>query len=169
MTVRVGNLDIPDHLLAINPHLRSLAVGPRTDGKGARSRWKSPVETSVHRDGDRLTVTLKGLRLVSEANERGCWAERDRRRAWQQTLLDVAFQGLEAPPLPVSVVIVRVGPRRLDADNAQGSGKHLRDAIARWCGVDDGDTARFTCRVEQERGGYAVRVLVMPKETADAT
>lgn len=166
--MRVGNLDIPDHLLAINPHLRPLAVPSGTDGAGSPGRWKGTVGVSVRRDGQRVTVTLKGLRLVSEANAREHWSSRDRRRAWQQDLLDGALRGVQPPPLPVRVTIVRVGPRRLDADNAQGSGKHLRDAVARWCGVDDGDVGRFTCRVEQERGDYAVRVLVIGGESDGA-
>ena len=68
---------------------------------------------------------------------------------------------LKAPPAPCDVRIVRVSRSRLDTDNLQGSAKHVRDAVARWLGVDDRDP-RVTWHVGQESGATAVRIVVRP-------
>lgn len=157
-TIRVGGLEIPEHLLSINPHLHALA-GQREGGtKGPR--WKRATETTARREGDVVLVTVKGLVLVSEANERETWQSRNARKLYQQELIRSALRGVEPPPPPLRVTIVRLGPRSLDVDNAQGSGKHVADAIASWCGIDDGDVARWSSSVVQERGGYCVRITI---------
>ena len=66
------------------------------------------------------------------------------------------------PPGPWRVTIVRRGPRRLDDDNATGSGQARSDHVARWLGVDDGDEAAVRFVVEQERApGYGVRIVIL--------
>jgi hypothetical protein len=42
--------------------------------------------------------------------------------------------------LPVTVVLTRVAPRRLDGDNLQSGFKAVRDGVADWLGVDDGSS-----------------------------
>lgn len=55
-----------------------------------------------------------------------------------------------------------MAPRGLDTDNLQGSAKHVRDAVARWLGVNDRDP-RVTWHVGQEHGRvYEVRIVVRP-------
>jgi hypothetical protein len=41
--------------------------------------------------------------------------------------------------LPVDVHLTRYASRALDSDNLVGSMKHVRDAVAHWLGIDDGD------------------------------
>ena len=108
-----------------------------------------------------VTVRLAGMRLASTLNAREHWGDRRRReRAQLRQLLD-ALGGVPLPAGPPwRVTVVRVGPRKLDSDNLTASAKHLRDALARWLGVDDGDEGRVRFEVEQARGPYAVRVEV---------
>lgn len=87
-TVRVGGLEIPEHLLAINPHLRALAGQREGGAKGPR--WKRATETTARREGDVVLVTVKGLVLVSEANERESWQARNARRLYQQGIVTSA-------------------------------------------------------------------------------
>lgn len=55
------------------------------------------------------------------------------------------------PPLPVKVTLVRCSSGVLDDDNATASMKHIRDVIAKWYGVDDGDPEKIQFIVTQEK------------------
>lgn len=103
-------------------------------------------------------------RVVSEANQWDGWQARCRRNraagdAWRAALaVHHAFAVRLRPPL--AVTLTRLGGRRLDDDNLAGAFKALRDAIADWLGLDDGDP-RLAWRYGQEPGGPAgVRVRV---------
>lgn len=54
------------------------------------------------------------------------------------------------PPLPCLVALVRFGRRTLDDDNATASMKAVRDEVASWLRVNDGDTSRVRFVVVQE-------------------
>jgi hypothetical protein len=100
------------------------------------------------------------IRTESEMNRRDHWRERDDRRRCQQQSVAVCLYCAGRPALPVHVTMTRIGPRRMDDDNLAGALKHVRDEIARWLGVDDGDKARVTWQVEQQRGKlHGVRVV----------
>ena len=58
----------------------------------------------------------------------------------------------ERPVFPIVVTITRLGPRALDSDNLASSGKHVRDAIATWLGVDDGVAERTLIEGVQQGG-----------------
>jgi hypothetical protein len=45
----------------------------------------------------------------------------------------------------------------MDDDGLRNSLKYVRDAIANWIGVDDGDTAKIGFRYLQERGPKLTR------------
>lgn len=65
--------------------------------------------------------------------------------------------------LPVTVVMTRIAPRRLDGDNLQSGFKAVRDGVADWLGVDDGD-ARIDWQYGQRAGGpgvYKVEIEVI--------
>ena len=80
------------------------------------------------------------VRLVSEANARGSWHGGASRAAAQRKAVVQALRAQPAhPALPVTVRIVRAAPRALDDDNLQRAAKALRDGVADWLGVDDGD------------------------------
>lgn len=108
-----------------------------------------------------IRVEIPGLRLVSEANERGAWFKGARRAATQRRVVGLVLRTRRPPPLPCVVRIVRVAPRDLDVgDNRTASAKAVRDEIAAWLGVDDGDeSVRWEVRGEVARG-YAVRVQI---------
>jgi hypothetical protein len=84
------------------------------------------------------------IRTVSEANQREHWALRLQRKHAQQiavaTLLDNVYANtVAAQDVPLDVHLTRCASRALDSDNLVGSMKHVRDAIAQWIGIDDGD------------------------------
>lgn len=109
---------------------------------------------------------LPGLRLVNPLNNRQHW-----RVVWQRgrrekasTLARLAMFRPPRPPLDVE--IIRLSRGRLDDDGATASAKHVRDAVAAWAGVDDGDTARIQFVVSQSRGDAGVRVVVRRRDGA---
>ena len=110
-----------------------------------------------------IDVTIPGLRLVSEANARGSWHGGATRAARQRSIVALVFRTLRCA-VPCNVRIVRVAPLPLDDDNLARAAKAVRDELAEWLGVDDGDE-RVSWSVAQTKGGvreYAVRVIVRP-------
>jgi hypothetical protein len=61
-----------------------------------------------------------------------------------------AKYGVKAPEVPGKVTITRLAPRQLDTDNLAGACKHVRDGVADWLGIDDGDL-RVAWVCEQEK------------------
>lgn len=80
-------------------------------------------------------------------------------RGWGQ-------QWLAADFIPMVIGITRVGPRRLDDDNCAGACKHVRDAIAKELGIDDG-SPELRWVYEQAKGRYGVRVTLAPKSRVE--
>lgn len=139
-------------LEAINPHLAAPVAKARARGE--------LVEAHAHRDGPRVTVVAKGLRLGLTKNARLHPQAEARARRRERQIIDRALAAIAAPPGPWRVVITRVGPRAMDTDNTCTSAKGVRDAIAAWLGVDDGDeSVAWEVRGEVARG-YAVRVQI---------
>lgn len=58
-----------------------------------------------------------------------------------------------------SVHLERVSPREADSDNVVGGLKAIRDEVAAWLGIDDGDP-RVVWSYSQSRGPFAVRVTI---------
>jgi hypothetical protein len=121
--------------------------------------WKIFADAGV------LGVRIEGLKLVSEANKREHFMATYRRNKAQQIVMLAALKGLD----PVGylgaemlITITRIAPRALDSDNATGSGKHVRDAIAKHIRMNDGDK-RLEWRVLQARGKYGVDVRMERK------
>ena len=136
----------------INPHLAAPVAKARARGE--------LVEASAHRDGPRVTVTAKGLRLDATPNGRAHWTATAKKRARERQVITAALARVTKPAGPWRVTITRIGPRPMDDDNRTASAKGCRDAIAAWLGVDDGDE-RFTCTVRGEVArGYAVRITI---------
>ena len=105
----------------------------------------------VHPNG-RVELTMP-IVLVSEANQREHWRTRHARKKTQQKIAAacLTIYGRIDRVRVDRVLITRMGGRKLDSDNLVGSGKHVRDAIARWLGIDDGDE-RITWSYAQESG-----------------
>ena len=90
----------------------------------------------------------------SEANERCHWRVkakrvREQRRAVMQFLLSgMRAQGYPPlPPTPTVITLRRFG-RKLDGDNLVIAFKGVRDSVAEWLAIDDGDD-RLEWRYEQ--------------------
>lgn len=103
------------------------------------------------------------VRLVSEANTREVWQAKSRRAKAQRQAARKAMGGdVKGPPPPYVIEIIRIGPRKLDSDNLAGSAKAVRDGVAEWLGIDDGDE-RLTWLYGQRSEGagvYACEVAI---------
>ncbi len=90
-----------------------------------------------------IDFMVDGLRTVSEANQREHWRTRYNRKQSQQGFISAWWQNVmrgRQVGLPCRVKLTRIGPRALDSDNLAGSFKHVRDAIAKKLGIDDGSS-----------------------------
>lgn len=103
----------------------------------------------------RASIELPGIRLVSGDNSRVHWRTKWlRNRAHKSSTVMVLRSKLGRPPeLPITVTITRVGPnkRPLDSDGLASACKYVRDGVAQWVGVDDGDQ-RYTWICRQQYG-----------------
>lgn len=103
------------------------------------------------------------LRVVSEANARGSWHGGASRAARQRSAVGLALQQHHRPALPVSVRLVRWAPRKLDGDNLQRALKAVRDAVAEWLGVDDGDARVSWHYAQGVARTYALGIVAGPR------
>lgn len=106
------------------------------------------------------------MRTVPGMNTREHPMGRHRRvkREKRDTLLCLtqANGGNPRPPPPYSVRLTRIAPRgTMDDDNLQSALKAVRDAVAQWLKVDDGDQDRVRFEYDQRRGAWAVEVELL--------
>ena len=103
------------------------------------------------------------MKLTSLANERVHWSIKSKRAKAQRQAARLvcsnALVGNFSLEPPMTITIVRVGPRKLDSDNLAISAKHVRDGIADALGIDDGNPC-LTWEYRQENGPYAVKVTI---------
>jgi hypothetical protein len=165
--IRVKSFTLPPSLQRINPHLKnarkrkqaSLVVILSPSLQRINPHLGRAV-ARIARDGDEIVAVIPGMKLHSEANMRCNWIARSRIAKAQRSEVAAMVSGNKPPPLPVSVVIERSGPRSLDSDNLTISAKHVRDEIAKWLGVNDGDESVAKWSVVQKIGEYAVSISV---------
>jgi Holliday junction resolvase RusA-like endonuclease len=138
-----------------------------TAAAGVAPKPKRPPPDVRTRSSGRWSITLTlACRVVSEANRsrNDHWVVKKRRGDAQREALANALRdaGLtdHTVPLPVLVTWVRVGRQVMDTDNLAGSAKALRDAMAKWIGVDDGDTDSVKWSYEQRSGDAGVEVRI---------
>lgn len=117
-----------------------------------------------------IQITIP-IRTTTGLNAREHWAARAKRvkrerAATMQALLafvhwdtKTALLRVLAGAGVVSVNLERVSPRRADEDNVAGGLKAVRDEVAAWLGIDDGDP-RIVWSYSQSRGPFAVRVAL---------
>ena len=114
------------------------------------------------------------VRLVNGANAREHWAVRANRAKAQRAQAALALRAsaigrplaLQIAGGGLTITITRRGGRRMDDDGLTISAKHVRDGIADWLGIDDGDK-RLTWIVRQDkapRGQHWVDVVVSTDE-----
>lgn len=100
------------------------------------------------------------IRTVSGLNVREHWSVRSRRAKVERSAVGWAMRCTVRLPVPCIVTITREGKGQLDGDNLQGAGKHVRDAVADWLGVNDNDP-RVTWQYEQTKAKqYAVLITI---------
>ncbi len=101
---------------------------------------------------------VASIKVISEANSHTHWRLRQKRAKDQRSAAKRALgPDIKGPPPPYVITLTRIGPRTLDDDNLAGAFKHVRDGVADWLRIDDGDK-RLSWRYEQRRG--------LPKEYA---
>ena len=145
---------------ALAAKCESLAV-PKPADHGRRAGGAGPALLPWS-----IAFTLP-LAVVSRANRRDHWSAVARRSAAEREAVvsTIRLIGLHRGavgclrlPLRVRMVSLYKG-RPMDGDNLAGAFKSVRDALAAWLGVDDGDPAvewfcsqekarRAACRVE---------------------
>lgn len=97
--------------------------------------------------------TARGL------NSRGHWRIAHRRNLAEQDVVAWELARVTKPSIPCSVLLTRCAPSNgLDDDNLAGALKNVRDAVAKWLGVDDRDRTTVRYRYTQVRGPWAVRI-----------
>lgn len=103
------------------------------------------------------------IKLPSLANTRMHWRDMARLKKKQRRATQLTLIGKTVPPLPLTVTITRIGPRRLDDDNLSGACKYVRDQIAKFVGEDDGSPL-YTWVYQQRIGDknqYGVEVEIL--------
>ncbi len=111
-----------------------------------------------------IATVVVPVRTVSEANRHEHWRYRQKRAqlhnfaVWSHLNMRRIALGKQVA-MPVHVHITRIAPRKLDTDNLAGSQKFVRDAVAKFLGVDDGNEAMVTWSYGQEQAKkYQVRI-----------
>jgi hypothetical protein len=133
---------------------------PSDDERPAPASTAAPAE-EPDASASRLVRVEVPIRVESpnrlHAEHPGSRARRVRR---ERSAVREALDPFEPPAGPWLVRLARVAPRRLDDDNAVAAMKGVRDEVASWLRVDDGDSrVRFV--VAQERAAtYGVRIVV---------
>lgn len=104
------------------------------------------------------------IHIKSEANGRDHWRKKAARAKLQRSTAAWQMRTRGVPPIPpLTIMLTRIAPRDLDSDNLAGGFKAVRDGVADWLGVDDGDK-RLTWLYGQRRGSpgvYACEVAVI--------
>lgn len=110
------------------------------------------------------------MRLVSEANQREHWAQKQRRvRAQREEVyLRLWRSPHRRPTLPCTITITRIAPRMLDGhDNLSGSAKAVVDGMSDWLagayGTGEDRQVGLTWRYAQRPGKpkeYAVEITI---------
>ena len=90
------------------------------------------------------------LRTVNSLNAREHWGKKARRAKQERQLGFITTPvGLSTP---ITVNLVRLGPRKMDDDGLAASFKNLRDGIADKIGVNDGsDLIKFSYSQETSK------------------
>jgi hypothetical protein len=117
-------------------------------------------------DDPAIATVVVPVRTVSEANRASSehWRVRWKRSKAQHEQVWAACQSRRIAlgkriNTPVHVHLTRLGPRYLDPGNIESSHKYVQDAVAKFLGVDDGDSGKVTWGYAQEKSKtYAVRI-----------
>lgn len=168
-------MSIPSWPAACRP-LEALEAEGRVSGSGMKPTAPPPAPQPARKGagkpkalpcGWKVTLILP-VKVKSEANQRCHWAVRQRRFKAQAQWLILLFG---ASPLagvalsrwlPLRITLTHIG-RKMDSDNLAGAFKGLRDSLADWCEVDDGDE-RISWEYAQHPGKGGVEITIEPRQ-----
>lgn len=129
----------------------------------------APCEYRLQSRGGVVTLVLP-IKTVSEPNVRSSWhAKAARTKAHRGQVALVLRSKIRALGLPVTVVLTRMSPGRLDDDNLRGALKAVRDGVADALGLRDDSDPRVSWAYTQTRvarGEHAISVIVAPRAGA---
>jgi hypothetical protein len=103
---------------------------------------------------------------VSEANCHRHWCGRQKRAKAQRAAVLVYLMRAgagamrAAKPEGLAVRFTRVGKQYLDDDNLAGAFKHVRDGVAEFFGVDDGNRGFWTWNYDQRIGMTGIEIEI---------
>lgn len=107
-------------------------------------------------------ILIPGFRLGRGQNDRGHWRVKHKQAKVEKETTGwmLAQFNSRKPTLPCVVTLTRFSPshKPLDDDNLEGSFKYVRDTVAAWLGVDDGDKAKVRFEYAQQRAPWAVGI-----------
>jgi hypothetical protein len=98
-----------------------------------------------------IELRIPGLVPKTNMNSRAHWGTKKRIAKHERIMVRDALKLKFAQPrLPLVVTLIRCSTGWPDSDQAVTSMKHVRDGVADFIGVDDGDN-RITWNVERRR------------------
>jgi len=105
---------------------------------------------------------------ISEANRRQHWTVRHRRARAQRRAaywhLYVTFEKCQLQT-PLTIQLKRIGPRLIkDGDNLQNGLKAVRDGVADWLGIDDGNPGLRWEYLQEKAKTHGVVVIIRKDE-----
>lgn len=104
-------------------------------------------------------MTIVPIRTAPGMNVREPWQARTARVKKERIATAWILTRVRKPALPCSVLLTRIAPSSgLDDDNLAGALKGVRDAVAKWLGVDDRKSLTVRYRYAQARGKWGVGV-----------
>jgi hypothetical protein len=126
-----------------------------------------------------LTIRIDGFHLGRGQNDREHWAAKARRVKRERTRLTtelwLRFRGLmfgdpsefraRCGAGPWLVTLTRLAPSAgLDDDNLAGSFKAVRDELAAWLGVDDGNQHRVRWLYAQRHAPWGIELRIEDRD-----
>lgn len=98
------------------------------------------IRDALRKAGVEVNDMRFDIKTVSEANQREHWGAKLNRKKAQQRDFALMWKAAKVTvELPATVTFTRHSCKVLDSDNLAGALKHVRDALAREIGIDDGD------------------------------
>jgi len=138
--------------------------------KKSKRKYTIPeADVRIERQPDGGCFFVLPIKVVSEANQSEHWRVKHKRKKAQQKAL-LAYIGhviFDADSADVTFMKLNRGGKSLDKDNLAGAFKHVQDMLARWLGVDDGDTDKVTWHYDQRPSKEAgIEILIRRKDGA---
>lgn len=167
-----GTLDLPPGSVSTGVNMDAFGLPADKPTKVKRERKPHALCHPAKLDipgGIRVWVPVE---VVSEANQgtAGNWHGKWSRGKTQQRIVG-AVLGMFVKPCPeppLVVTMTRIGGKQMDTDNLAGSFKAVRDAVARFLGIDDRHAARvrYDCqqRTRKNNESYGCTIEIVARK-----